>query len=464
MAHACDSNCSRRDLFKKGGFGLLTGFFGLSLASRIFMEEAYGVTPVNPLYDAVIQIFYEGGPSQTDNWDPKPNGTAGTEVFPVLPALGTDIYGQPFSTTDRLPQLNTLCGSDPAIKLGIIRSMTHGNGDHGTAQEWMNNYWQNQRAILFPSTACSMAYLLQGVSPLGIPSVVINSSTGNEVNSAKGTDCPTALSADTNNTSALFVSPTGADTARYARRKTLTDTFNATYVNTRPDQAAKTWNSAVQTAYTLTTQGAAAAAFSLSGKTILPGGATANGGDLQNLTLAQELVKAGIPYVALGIGGNDSHTNNMATITQNWHDTTDPALAKMASNLKAAGKRVLIIMGGEFGRGPADTIGGRDGRDHWPDAFSWAVLSVNQPKFSKNVAVGDTGVNGTNGPTSGLKDPIYPGVLGALVYRSMGFPIGTNPAYNVPTAVGPDCPVDLTMATSASVDQGTWLMQQFGLA
>ena len=343
--------------------------------------------------------------------------------------------------------------------------MTHGNGDHGTAQEWMNNYWQNQRAILFPSTACSMAYLLQGVSPLGIPSVVISSSTGNEVNDAKGSTCPTALAADPFNTSALFVSPTGSDTARFARRKTLTDTFNATYVNTRPDQAAKTWNSAVQTAYQLTTAGAAASAFSLNGKTILPGGPTANGGDLQNLTLAQELVKAGIPYVALGIGGNDSHTNNMATITQNWHDTTDPAVSKMASNLKAAGKRVLIIMGGEFGRGPADTIGGRDGRDHWPDGFSWAVLSVNQPKFAKNVAVGDTGVNGTNqAGNNNLKDPIYPGVLGALVYRSMGFPIGTNPAYNVPTAVGPDCPVDLTMATSTSVDQGTWLMQQFGLA
>src|SRR5213075_2128313 len=127
----------------------------------------------------------------------------------------------------------------------------------------------------------------------------------------------------------------------------------------------------------------------------------------------------------------------------------------------------LIIMGGEFGRTPDTTIGGRDGRDHWPYGFSWSLISINQSRFANNVAVGDTGANGlarVGASTNPLKDPIYPGVLGALVYRSMGFPIGTSPAYNVPTAVGLDCPVDLTMATSTAVDQGTWLMQRFGLA
>ena len=71
-----DARCttSRRDLLKIGAAGLGLGFMGLSLPNRLFMQEAYGYAPDPALakYDAVIQVFYNGGPSQTDTWDPKP--------------------------------------------------------------------------------------------------------------------------------------------------------------------------------------------------------------------------------------------------------------------------------------------------------------------------------------------------------------------------------------------------------
>src|SRR5277367_5870543 len=105
----------------------------------------------------------------------------------------------------------------------------------------------------------------------------------------------------------------------------------------------------------------------------------------------------------------------------------DPALAQMCANLKATGKRVLILIGGEFGRGPQDVATGRDGRDHWGSGFSWALISINQPAF-KQTAVGDTGPDGvwtvntpanplsTSGDTSKqLVDPVSPGALGGLL-------------------------------------------------
>jgi hypothetical protein len=126
----------------------------------------------------------------------------------------------------------------------------------------------------------------------------------------------------------------------------------------------------------------------------------------------------------MGIGGNDSHGNNMATISQNWGASVNQGLAAVAQNLKASGKRVLVTMYGDFGRTPASVNnGGRDGRDHWGNAFSVALLSINQPKF-KMTAIGDTGPDGTNMSTSGLVDPIEPADLGAFVYRSLGIQIG----------------------------------------
>ena len=199
--------------------------------------------------------------------------------------------------------------------------------------------------------------------------------------------------------------------------------------------------------------------------------AAPNDGDLKSLTLAQQLVQNGIPYVSVGIGGNDTHSNNMKGVTLNWGAVTDPAVAQMAPNFQASGKRVLIVMGGEFGRTPntvaPDAAGKRrDGRDHHPTGFSWAMLSVNAAKFT-TTAVGDTGPDGMNTTTSTtpLVDTIYPGALGALLYRAMGYNVGTDPSTNVPTGSGGSAPpVDATMATSTARGNATWLMQQFGLA
>jgi len=253
--------------------------------------------------------------------------------------------------------------------------------------------------------------------------------------------------------------PPGVDSARYARRRRLMEAVNQKEL-ALPDDTVKAYDKAWKDAYDITTKGEAAKAFDLTGKTILPGGSNASKGELMGLTLAQELVRNGVPYVATGIDGNDTHSNNRGGVSMNWGDTTDPAVAQLAQNLKATGKRVLIVMGGEFGRTPDSVNGGRDGRDHYPDGFSWAMVSVNQPKF-KTTAVGDTGPDGLdNVGNNKIKDPIMPGALGGMIYEALGFPIGTDPKWDVPTAVRNAPPVDRQMAL---VDAPN-LAKNFGLA
>jgi hypothetical protein len=463
-----------------GAAGLTWGFFGLSLPMKFFLQEAYGITPVaaNQKYDAIIQIFYNGGPSQTDTLDPKadPNPTgyqSPNNIFPTLSVGTNDIYGKPFWLTTHFSQMAALVASDPAsYGIGAIRSMTHGNGAHAIAESFMNCFWQSPVANLYPSTAASMSYLLAGQGALGIPSVLISGNNGVQPNDAKGSACTTALNVQVSTsanspTVQMLTLPTGVDAARYERRKSIIDALNQGYDASRPDETAKAWAAATQQAHDITIQGKAAAAFDLSKTTILTGGPKAAAGDLQGLTLAQQLVTNGIPYVAVGIGGNDTHSNNRAGVTQNWGDTTDYAVTQMAANLKATGKRVLVVMGGEFGRTPETVATGRDGRDHHPVGFSWGLFSINQPAF-KTTAVGDTGPDGMNSlsSTTPMTDPVYPSALGGLLYNVMGFPVGTDASFNVPTGTGKmNPPVDPTYANAPATTNGStpWLLQQFGL-
>src|SRR2546423_5698920 len=153
MSHNCDSeSCSsRRDLIKMGAAGLTWGLFGLSLPGSLFLREAYGLVPdaTTQKYDAVIQIFYSGGPSQTDTWDPKSDPIATgyhspNNVVPTISTGWTDIYGKPLWLTQHLTNIANLVNMDPIhYGVGIIRSMHHGNGSHTIAESYMNCFWQS---------------------------------------------------------------------------------------------------------------------------------------------------------------------------------------------------------------------------------------------------------------------------------------------------------------------------------
>lgn len=463
MAHDCNSGfcTSRRDLVKMGAAGLTWGLFGLSLPNVLFMREAQASVPMDTTiqrYDAIIQIFYSGGPSQTDTWDPKPGSK--NNIFNTIDTGAKDVYGNKFLVAQHFPGLVSLL-NDPAFGLGVIRSMTHGNGNHGTAEQYMNNFWGNPLTNNYPSTAAAFAYYFQGTG-LGIPSVLIAGNNGNGANTANGSTCPTALNVQVggnqgqNPTVQALNLPPNTDATRYARRRRLMEAVNANELKTRPDLNVAAYDAAWKQAYDITTQGQAAKAFDLTGKPILPGGPNANKNDLMGITLAQNLVEAGIPYVACGIGGNDTHSGNRQGVTSNWADTTDVPLTQMAKNLKASGKRVLVVMGGEFGRTPNSVANGRDGRDHYADGFSWAMLSINQPAF-KTTAIGDTGPDGVfTAANNTMKDPIYPKDLGALIYTTMGFLPGNSPKTDIPTAARAAPPVD-------RVNNGALLLKTFGL-
>jgi hypothetical protein len=460
MTHInCSCDDSRRDFLKTAGkTGLALGFAGLSLQHDLFVAEALGETArENAYFDHVIQVFFRGGPSQTDTWDPKPGQDV--NYFNTINLGIQDKYGVDIQISDVFPNLAGLVMNDPMVGLGLVRSMDHNSNSHGNGQRYMNTFWKGTLADIYPSTAAVMAHYFEGTG-LGIPSVVINGNVSGEVNMARDSKVPTALQvsagggAGTNQVVQALQLPPGVDAARYGRRKTLLDKLNARFLSQRPDVIAQQFEKSTRDAVDIAMKGEAAAAFDLNGVTLVPGRSTAT---RERLTQASRLIEAGIPYVSCGIGGNDTHTNNMQRIRENWGEEVDQGVVEVVNRIKATGKRCLIMLGGEFGRRPDGKVpGGTDGRDHWGTGFSWAMISVNQPKFKTN-AVGDTGPRGIfRARDNNLIDTMEPKDLGAFMYRAMGFQVGIKVEFDVPLNDREAPPVD-------RINKGQELMTQFGL-
>jgi hypothetical protein len=87
--------------------------------------------------------------------------------------------------------------------------------------------------------------------------------------------------------------------------------------------------------------------------------------------LCRRLVERGVRFVEIFHEAWDQHGNLVADLKKNCADT-EQACAALVKDLKQRGllENTLVIWGGEFGRTPMVQGGGRDGRDHHPNAFT----------------------------------------------------------------------------------------------
>ena len=115
----CD-RLSRRRFMQIGSLGVT----GLSLPA-LLRAEAEGQRPKGR---SIILIWQHGGPSQLDTFDLKPD--APSEVRGPYQSIGSKLAGVPVG--ELLPYQAKILD-----KCTIIRSFTHGNGDHWAAAHWM---------------------------------------------------------------------------------------------------------------------------------------------------------------------------------------------------------------------------------------------------------------------------------------------------------------------------------------
>lgn len=115
---------SRREWLRVGGLAGLTLTLGSGGTSRAAGEHEVQASPGFGRAKSVIVVFCNGGQSQFETWDPKPD--APLEVRGTLSAISTAVPGTFLS--EGLPRLARL-----ADRYALVRGVSHDDLDHGSA-------------------------------------------------------------------------------------------------------------------------------------------------------------------------------------------------------------------------------------------------------------------------------------------------------------------------------------------
>jgi len=308
----------------------------------------------------VLFVWLDGGMSQLESWDPKPNTT----------------FGGPFrSIPTSVPgiRVSELCQHSAKLmhKMAIVRSISTQDNSHSAGVERIQRGDPKNRGVVYPFVGSAMAKLL-GPGESGMPPYVwVKPGNGGFIYKDAGFLGPQygALALGDGKPPENLVRPkelsADDDVARNELRKLADQRYTA---GRKPDLT-----EANSYAFTMAEQlQKRVELFDLSK---LPQKDQDRYGshDLgRHLLLARRLLEEGVTFVKVTSYGWDTHGDNF-----NGHASLmprfDKPFAAMIEDLADRGMldNVLVIAMSEFGRTPR--INGHLGRDHWPEAWSIAM-------------------------------------------------------------------------------------------
>lgn len=440
----------RRLIQLSGGLGLhLGGLWQMQARAQVKNQKLAqpaqakgpGIKPVK----ACILVFYYGGPSHIDTYDPKPDAPAEVrgEFRPIASSMPS------LNVCEHLPRMARLMH-----KVALVRSVSHQARLHDSASihaltgrplEGPDRELFEPQSQTTPSFGGALAWLNRSQpceTPFAtLPSIFRNvhpvpCQGGGFLGAAYD---PFVLDVDVEKklfNPELFRLSDGLDINRVENRRHLLADLDQFAAGTSAkkalfDKAYRLLNSQeLRQAIDLTRESARSReryGFFEAPLAKGEGGGGGNGAEMgfarqmrgQNLLMARRLVEAGVPFV---------NVNDFRQQGQNWdahfkcfnqHKSfllpqADQGLSALIEDLDERGllDSTLVVAMGEFGRTPK--INGDGGRDHWPDCYT--------------VLFAGGGVNG--GAVFGAsdrqgaypaKDPVTPGDIAATIYWRFGF-------------------------------------------
>jgi hypothetical protein len=309
---------------------------------------------------ACILLFMRGGPSQLETFDPKPGVANGGPTQ----SIQTSVNG--IRIAEGWTNLAQRMGD-----ISLIRSMTSREGEHQRAAYQMHTGYIPAGGVKFPTLGSIVA---NEIAPreFDLPHFV---SIGNRLatigSGFLGASVAPFVVPNANQMPTNSELPTGTNVARFNRRlelmRQLEEDFAASGGGARVQDHRTLYTSAAQMVRSPRLQ-----AFDLSQETAAVRNRYGRTPFGQGCLLARRLIEAGVTFVEVESNGWDTHQNNFER-TRALVETVDPAFATLVSELKTLGRldRTLVIWMGEFGRTPR--INPRNGRDHFPRAFSVAL-------------------------------------------------------------------------------------------
>jgi hypothetical protein len=311
----------------------------------------------------VLFVWLDGGMSQLESWDPKPNTRFGGP-FRTIP---TSVPGTHFC--ELLPRTAKL-----AHLLTVVRNMHTQDNSHSAGVPRILRGDPDNRGVQYPYFGSAVAKLL-GPGESGLPPYVwIKPGSGGFKTENAGFLGPEygAIAFGDGKPPENFVRPEAITQERDNVRNELRKRFSDRFAQRRRTTA----NEAQSYVYDMARKMMARA--DLFDTTKLPErdldryGRTELG---QHMLVARNMLEAGVRFVQVSSYGWDTHGdhfNGSASLIPKF----DNAFASILEDLHERGMldSTLVIAMSEFGRTPR--INGHHGRDHYPEAWSLAMAGT----------------------------------------------------------------------------------------
>jgi hypothetical protein len=304
---------------------------------------------------SMILLWMQGGPSQFETFDPKPNTENGGQTT----AIGTAVSG-----------IQIANGWDQTAKvmkdIALIRSVTNKEGQHQRATYQLHTGYLPTGSVRHPSLGSNIAKQLADLTR-DLPAVV---SVGQTVGSGfLGVDYEPFVVDNPGQLPRNIETPVA--TPRYSRRLGLLDKLEDDFSGRGGQIVVDNHRRLYQKASKMV-MSSSVGAFDINQE---PESVRAKYGDSdfgRGCLLARRLVEAGVTFVEVQSRGWDTHDDVFNRVSK-LASEVDPGMAALISDLQERGRldRTLIVWMGEFGRTPK--INPRTGRDHWPRGFNVAV-------------------------------------------------------------------------------------------
>lgn len=407
----CDG-MQRRSFLRAGVLGLT----GMTLADLLRVQADTSPSSITSKR-SVILIWQHGGPSQLDTFDMKP--TAPTEYRGPYEPIDSTLPG--LQVSEKLPYHAKIMHHT-----SVIRSFTHGNGDHWAAAHWILTGYLgatgNDRPPRKPSVGSVSSYLLgpvrrgapaainfndggfgyHGAAYLGVshnPIRVGEFSYGNEAGRM-----PTAEAKS-------FELIDGMSASRLSDRLSMTKQFDEMRRQVDHSGLHSGMDRMNQQAVDILLSGGTRDALDVAKEDPKVREKYGPGWGEQAL-MARRLIEAGVRFVTLNTGYWDDHGNIKSALDKKL-PRHDRAVGVLIEDLAERGMLAdtLVVTAGEFGRTPRINSGA--GRDHWPQAQSVLLAGGG---IRAGQVIGSTNAKAEY-PTS---RPISPNDFTAIIYRSLG--------------------------------------------
>lgn len=363
---------------------------------------------------SVILVYLDGGPSQTDTFDPKPE--AGRNYTGNYKGVAqSNVEG--IELGEKMTRLATM-----ADKYTLVRSLTHGSNAHETGHYAMITGDSSGGAVVYPSFGAVISYMMKdtykGILPCYISVTRANSRfneggfLGNEYKSFDTGGRPEGKEYEVEGLVNKFISRERMDS-----RMALLSKFE-----TLPMDKAK-----IDSLRAINMEfiwGESRELFNLANE---PDSVRQRYGKSrlgQSCLVARKLVEAGVPFINVRTTGWDTHKKHFQKMDTMLPDL-DRALSALIEDLDARGllDSTIVLCGGEFGRTPKVLWEApwNGGRAHFGAAFSYLVAGGG---FQGGKVLGKTDKTGEKV----IERPVAPCDLIGTVYLLMGIdPYGTLP-------------------------------------